>query len=233
MSRAIRRHAVDQKREGAFIEERPEYSVVRVSLLDMPEDVYLAFVREAKKAREAVIVEQRAAILKYAKDRREARTLGEEKRYVNITGGRRGGPQVQAAMAWLAERGWGRFGRVIHGPLLRASLGKLITHMPLEESGVANHVVMAMRMARELIEAEGLVDPEFDTQLGAIWGTHSLRRQADRVATRTRGDTGATVKQVNAVFGWELKKMREEMQLWYAGLDRLQRLELARVTMMV
>ena len=31
-----------------------------------------------------------------------------------------------------------------------------------------------------------------------------------------------------------LKKMREEMQVWYAGLDRLvQRLQLARVTMMV
>ena len=40
-------------------------------------------------------------------------------------------------------------------------------------------------------------------------------------------------KQINMVFGWELKKMREEMQTWYAGLDRLQRLELAKVTMML
>ena len=88
-------------------------------------------------------------------------------------------------------------------------------------------------MARQLIEEEGLIDPEFDTQLGAVWGTHSLRRQADRVATRTRGDTGVSTQQVNMVFGWELKKMREEMQVWYAGLDRLQRLELAKVTMMV
>ena len=42
-----------------------------------------------------------------------------------------------------------------------------------------------------------------------------------------------TERMVNMVFGWELKKLREEMQVWYAGLDRLQRLELAKVTMMV
>ena len=42
-----------------------------------------------------------------------------------------------------------------------------------------------------------------------------------------------STQQVNMVFGWELKKMREEMQVWYAGLDRVQRLQLARVTMMV
>ena len=88
-------------------------------------------------------------------------------------------------------------------------------------------------MARERIEEEGIVDPEFDTQLGAVWGTHSMRRQADRVATRTRLETGVTERMVNMVFGWELKKLREEMQVWYAGLDRLQRLELAKVTMMV
>ena len=112
-------------------------------------------------------------------------------------------------------------------------MGKLIMHMPLEESGVANYLVAAMRLAREKIEEEGVVDPECDTQLGAIWGTHSMRRQADRVATRTRAQTGMSTMQVNMVFGWELKKRREEMQVWYAGLDRSQRLELARVTMMV
>ena len=134
---------------------------------------------------------------------------------------------------WMQMRGWDNFANVVSGPLLRASMGKLITHMPLEESGVANHLVAAMRLAREQIEEEGVLDPEFDTQLGVIWGTHSMRRQADRVATRTRGKTGVSVQQVNMVFGWELKKMREEMQVWYAGLDRLQRLELARVTMWV
>ena len=162
-----------------------------------------------------------------------SKTLGEERRYVNLNGGRREGIQVRAALFWMENRGWARFAQAVKGPLLRASWGKLISHMPLEESGVGLHMVAAMRQARELIEEEGVIDPEFDVQLGEIWGTHSLRRQADRVATRTREKTGMTTKQVNMVFGWELKKMREEMQIWYAGLDRVQRLQLARVTMMV
>ena len=225
--------AVDQVEKDGFLEERPDYSVVRVSLLDMSDDIFEVFIKEVKRTVDEEIVKQRPAILKYAKDKREARSLGEEKRYVNLTGGRREGREVAAGVAWMEKRGWGRFVKVVKGPLLRASLGKLITHTPLEESGIANHVVVAMRLAREMIEAEGLIDPEFDQQVGAIWGTHSLRRQADRVATRTRADTGATSQEINAVFGWELKKMREEMQVWYAGLDRMQRLALAKVTMMV
>ena len=182
---------------------------------------------------DAAVVLHRRAILKYTKEQHSGKSLGEEKRYVNIAGGRREGQEVAAAMDWMARQGWARFTRVVKGPLLRASFGKLITHMPLDESGVSLHVVAAMRLARERIEEEGIVDPEFDTQLGAVWGTHSMRRQADRVATRTRLETGVTERMVNMVFGWELKKLREEMQVWYAGLDRLQRLELAKVTMMV
>ena len=63
--------------------------------------------------------------------------------------------------------------------------------------------------------------------------TLTVQACRSRGATRARADTGVTTQQINAVFGWELKKMREEMQVWYAGLDRLQRLALARVTMMV
>ena len=225
--------SVDTREEGPFVEERPDYSVVRVSFVDMPEDVYRAFIREVRATKEKVIADQQGAIVFYANKNREAKTLGEHRRYVNLTGGRRQGQEVLAAYEWMERRGWGRFTSVVKGPLLRASWGKQISHMPLEESGVRAHVVGAMRMSREIIEQEGLVDPEFDAQLGEIWGTHSLRRQADRVATRTRSETKVSKLQINMVFGWELKKIREEMQQWYAGLDRLQRLDHARVTMML
>ena len=48
-----------------------------------------------------------------------------------------------------------------------------------------------------------------------------------------RDATGATKDDINFFFGWELKKMSEEMQLHYSGLDRVQRLKLSKVTMMV
>ena len=38
---------------------------------------------------------------------------------------------------------------------------------------------------------------------------------------------------IDFFFGWNLKKMREEMRLWYAGLDRVMRLRLSKVTMMI
>jgi hypothetical protein len=225
--------SVDTRFEGPFEEERPDYVVVRVSLVDMPEHVYRAFLLEVKQATTKIVAEQRGAILHYARKNREAATLGEERRYVNVAGGRKQGPEVASALAWMERLGWSRFAEAVKGPLLRASWGKNISHMPLEESGIGLHMVAAMRSARTLIEEDGLIDPEFDTQFEAVWGTHSLRRQADRVATRTREQTGMSTQQVNMVFGWELKKMREEMQVWYAGLDRVQRLQLARVTMMV
>ena len=46
-------------------------------------------------------------------------------------------------------------------------------------------------------------------------------------------NTGASVMDIDQVFGWNEAKRRKDMQLHYAGLDRSQRVKRARVTMYV
>ena len=50
---------------------------------------------------------------------------------------------------------------------------------------------------------------------------------------RSAEKNGVKEIDIDFFFGWNLKKMKEEMRLWYAGLDRVMRLKLSRVTMMI
>ena len=42
-----------------------------------------------------------------------------------------------------------------------------------------------------------------------------------------------TSNDIDFFFGWNLKTMKEDMRLYYAGLDRVLRLGLSKVTMMM
>ena len=91
---------------------------------------------------------------------------------------------------------------------------------------------------------EKIVDPEldlagqFEPHTGATM--HSLRRHADAVAQRSlqkglfkagEGLEDVTSEMIDVFFGWALKALRQKMQRHYAGLDRVARRALARVTM--
>ena len=69
--------------------------------------------------------------------RRKIKTTskGEEEKFVNVTGGRQRGPEVETAVAWLNEIGLGGLADVVKGPLIRKSDGYTLTHDPLIEHG--------------------------------------------------------------------------------------------------
>ena len=127
---------------------------------------------------------------------------------------------------------------IVPGPLVRATHGKLLSHMPLAVGSTYTHLVDGIREAYEIMQDEGVVDPDLDLagQVEPSWGNHSLRRLADALAQRALregrpGMEGVTKKLIDAFFGWCLKELMADMQMHYAGLDRPARRTLARVTM--
>jgi hypothetical protein len=232
--------AIQTKEEGGMQYETPDYYVIRVAA------PYVLMEKMAAKAEDSACAEvarQAKAIAKYVKERGRAANLGEDERYVNVVGGRRDGEELREGMAWLAALGLAKYASVVPGPLIRSTLGYLVTHMPLAVSSTYTHLVEGIGEAYAEMKAEKIVDPELDLagQVEPHWGNHSLRRHADAVAQRARqeGRLKATPKGLEEVtsnlidvfFGWALKELRQKMQLHYAGLSRVARRALARVTM--
>jgi hypothetical protein len=77
-----------------------------------------------------------------------------------------------------------------------------------------------------------VVDVEYDQSTDPVpkFGNHSNRRHADRVAMRNAVKNGVSEEDIDFYFGWGLRKMVESMRRHYAGLDRVLRLSLSRVT---
>ena len=221
-----------KEQRGSFMEWRPDYWVVRVSLLDMQSGQFENFLKEMEWTTSRVMMADRSATLKYAKERRKAKTLDDDMRYVNVTGGAKRGSNVAEAVAWLQAKGFGKFVGVAEGPLFRATLGSKLTHMPYSPNSTHVHLIPAMDLAFERVQATGQIDPEYEPIPGMEpkFANHSNRRHADRVAMRNAKTTGISDNDVNFFFGWELKKLSEKMLLHYAGLDRVLRLGLRWVT---
>ena len=92
-----------------------------------------------------------------------------------------------------------------------------------------------MEAAFARVQESGAVDPEYDSTTDPVpkFGNHSNRRHADRVAMRNAKELALEPETIDFFFGWGLKRMKEEMRLHYAGLDRLLRLGLSKVTKLV
>ena len=198
----------------------------------MSENIFGAFCRAVKESAPEPVALLAKSTVAAAKRRRQAKSKGEEEKYVNIAGGRANGPEVTSAMAWMHSMGWSRFTDLVKGPLIRAPVGYVITHMPLVTTSADHHIRTALDRAYEELVASGEHDPELDLPPGMDpqWGQHSFRREADRVAQSTRDKSGASEEDVDFFFGWRLKELLAKMQVHYKGLDRMARLSLARVT---
>ena len=83
--------------------------------------------------------------------------------------------------------------------------------------------------------ASGQTDPEYDVTSDPVqkFGNHSNRRHADRVAMRSAEVTEVSAEDIDFFFGWNLRTLSENMRLHYAGMDRLLRLSLSKVTAMM
>ena len=92
-----------------------------------------------------------------------------------------------------------------------------------------------MKAAFERVQASGKVDPEYDSTTDPVpkVGNHSSRRHADRVAMRNAEELAVKPETIDFFFGWRLKDMDENMRLHYAGLDRVLRLGLSKVTKLI
>ena len=219
--------------EGGFSIERPDYWVVRVSFTAATVREVEKFLTELDQTKNEVIAANAKATRTYVQQRTKSKKIGEEMRYVNIAGGRKDGQEVRSAWQWLEKIGWTQRASVTPGPLIRATSGDRVTHMPLATGSTYTHLVRAIEVAYEKSRLMGTPDPELELQglKEPHFGNHSLRRHGDRVARETKEMTKVTKETIDYFFGWLLVDMMRDMQLHYAGLDMPGRRELAKVTM--
>ena len=78
-------------------------------------------------------------------------------------------------------------------------------------------------------------DPDLDLRRGEDphWSTHSLRRLADTVARRFRGETGSSEADIDLYFGWHEKILLKAMQVHYASMSIRERMKKAWITGMM
>ena len=167
----------------------------------------------------------------YANLRRKASTKGEEYKYVNIAGGTK--EQASRVADLLRDGGLGRYIDVVPGPLLRATRGRLLTHMPLSPDSSYTHIIGAIHDAYE--QSSQMEEPDLELDLAGLerpkWGHHTLRRTGDKVARDSQEVTGVDKGEIDDHFGWDQRNRAKDSQLHYAG--RRDRARRARITMML
>ena len=233
---------VREMTEDGMTVHRPDYWVLRLSLLGMQNDTGKRSLKRlmtlVTNTGERAIAEGRSWILQYLRERYTAQTTSEETMYVNIAGGTRDCSAISEAKAWLEEHGYGVFitPGVVPGPLLRATMRgnpKRLTHMPLKPGSSYAHVPKALQEAYEQNRAAGVVDPEEDLAGAETphYGNHGNRRHSDKVARDTMAITGSSEGDIDDFFGWDQRQRQKKSQLHYHG--RVDRQKRARVTMML
>ena len=101
-----------------MIVERPDYSVLRVSLVDMGAREREKLIRVIRKSAEVELAAHASASEAYIRLKSVAVTRGEELKYVNVAGGNRGGVRLRKAEQYLRDQGFGAYLNVTKGPLL-------------------------------------------------------------------------------------------------------------------
>ena len=179
----------------------------------------------------------KATIVK-ARDRYNAFSVGSQsKRYINVQGGASGSEKISKMVALLQAKGFKDMVSVVPGPLLRASSGKTITHMPLSTSSTFTTTKALLSSAYKLANID-TPDPDLETQAQRSepdWASHSLRRCSDTHARRHMGDTRFGRRpvekwEIDVYYGWNEAEMKKDMQMHYATMGMRERLEQARIT---
>ena len=219
--------------EDGLIVERPDYWVTRVSLVDMSDAQVEKLKRMLSNCVSGDVSLQAKASLVKLQQRRQAKTRGEEHKYVNIAGGEKDGKQLRDAEALLRAHGLAQFADAVPGPLLRATHGRRLSHMPLAVESSYTQVIGALKRAWSI--SQSMDEPDVDLDLEGLekpkWAHHSFRRTADRIARATMAETGALKEDLDDMFGWKQAERAQDMQSHYAG--RLERSKRARITMMI
>ena len=145
--------------------------------------------------------------------------------------------ELDEIVARLTQEGFGA--QKVPGPLLLSTTGgkrQTPKIMPYSTSTASAPTKELLRLAAEAAKVGGVSrDPDLDLEPGRSpkWSTHSLRRLADTVARRFRELTGTTEDQIDIYFGWHEKILLKAMQVHYASLSILERMELSKITGMM
>ena len=216
---------------------RPDYFVIRVSLLGFPADGLKRLEAALRGSKVEDVQKLAGSSMGYARARMKLKHDVEEKGYVNVAGGGEQSEGLRTVLAELKAAGLGQFARLAPGPLLRATSGPArYTHMPLSPGSTYALLHKAMDEAYAKANADP-ADPDPGLDLGGAakpkWSNHSWRRYADKVARATMEQTGASVIDIDRYFGW-LEHHYENaalMQLHYAGREeRVTRCGVTRMT---
>lgn len=221
-----------RSREGQHDVLRPDFWVIRVSLLGFPSDGLKRLEAALRRSKVKEVAALAASSMGYARARAKLKHGVEEKAYVNVAGGPAGSETLRQVMKEMETAGLGSYARLAQGPLLRATSGRRMTCMPLspDSTYAALHKAMDMAFAEANADPE---DPDPELDLGGAsrpkWTNHSWRRFADRVARSTMAETGATEMDIDRFFGWREHFYEKLMQVHYAGReDRVKRANVTR-----
>ena len=155
-----------------------------------------------------------ASYILFRGKQRMAASLSMEKKYINLVGGAEDSDDISSVMFELARAGFSHWLSVVPGPLMRATHGEYLSHMPLSPASTYDLVHRLFDEAYGVAQSQG--DTEVDSRDGPPrWGHHSLRRLADTVARETMAETGATEVDIDMIFGWLEAMYSHKMQLHY------------------
>ena len=232
-------NTVTEQQAGAEV-TRADYWVVRVSLLGVDEADLESLGELLSSATDSEIVKHAKATMTYARERHKAFGVGSQaKKYVNVTGGQATSVSIAAAVDLLKKNGWAKYASVVPGPLIRATSGFLITHMPLSTASTFDTTKKLLTSSCEVANRDS-PDPHLDLQgrTVPVWTTHSLRRLSDTNARRFMKDTRFGRKpvepwEINLLYGWNEAEMEKDMQMHYATMGLWERIQQARITCMI
>ena len=218
---------------------RPDWWVVRVSLLGMSHSAFERLSVFLSKSKRAGVAEMWRRTAPKARLRVVADGTGSQaKKYVNVIGGTRDSEVMNPLRAELRAAGFES--QLVPGPLLLATTGgkkPKLTCMPLTISTAMGETKPLLQKAYEALNANGRQDRELDVESGRTpkWTTHSLRRLANTIARRDRDKFmaavgGVTEKEIDLFFGWHEKILLKEMQLHYEAMNIRERMKKARIT---
>jgi hypothetical protein len=220
-------------RDGMRI-TRPDYWVVKVSFLGMDSDKFRSFIGDLEGCTVQSINYSVNYTIRTARTRMTSENDGEDKKYVNIAGGARESAEVRKAEAWAKAR-YPEYVNVVPGPLLRATDGKKVTHMPLQPGSTYGHLATSIKQAYFKSQAMEEKDVELDLceqdPANPKFGNHWARRKADQVAQDTKTETKTEDETIDEGMGWNQKVRKKRMSTHYKGKTAL--MKLARITMML
>jgi hypothetical protein len=217
---------------------RPDFWVVRVSLLGLDETGLIKLLRVLEKEKSPEVQQQLATTKSEARRRHIATgSESQQKKYINVAAGDSSNRRLSDLTGRLTALGY--VAQLVDGPLLLSTTGGLRQMpkiMPYSTSSASAPTKELLTNAWLAGFVDGLSqDDDLDLPPGQKpkWSTHSLRRLADTVARRYRGETGVTEDQIDIYFGWNEKILLKAMQVHYASLSIKERMMLAKITGML